>query len=402
MKNLLRQTNDPEVEAGLQETRPFFWILIFVLIILYGISVYESPELRQPARLVPYTVLFFIHIILHWYMPYLVTQKRKLALYLLVQIILINLLILISAQQSLVIGLYMTLAGETIGILENWRQSLLAVFAYLALMGITYGLIWGWETTPDWLGMALFVLLFVLVYVMLFVRQINARAESQRLLDELQEAHAQLAEYAAQVETLTLEAERQRMARELHDTLAQGLAGLVLQLEALELSLERDNTQQAQEITAQAKERARTTLADARRAIDDLRDADTGTPEAINREIERFQKATAIPCTLDMPSGLNISERDDDHALRCVSEGLANITRHAQATKAWVTLKEENDHLLIQVRDNGRGFDTTGDIPAGHYGLLGLRERARLANGQLMVESKPGQGTTVTMSIPLE
>lgn len=402
MKNLFQQTNDPEIEEGLQETRPFFWFLILVLILLYAISIYESPELRQPARLLPYTVLFFLHILLHWYMPYLVAQKRRLALYLVVQIILVNLLILISRQPSIVIGLYATLAGETVGILEDWRHSLLAVIAYLILMGVTYGLLWGWEATPNWLGSALLVMFFILVYVLLFLRQLNARAESQRLLLELQEAHARLAEYAAQVETLTLEAERQRMARELHDTLAQGLAGLILQLEALELSLERENTKQAQQITAQAKERARTTLADARRAIDDLRAADTETAEAISREVERFQKATGIPCTLQTPPDLNLSEQDGEHALRCVSEGLANAARHAQATQVWVTLHEENDHLLIQVRDNGQGFDAAGDIPAGHYGLLGLRERARLANGQLSIESVPGQGTTVTMSLPLD
>ena len=103
MKNLLRQTNDPDVEAGLEETRPFFWFLILVLLLLYGISIYSSPELRQPARFVPYTVLFFIHIALHWYMPYLVNQRRRLAFYLVVQIILINLLILISRQRLLML-----------------------------------------------------------------------------------------------------------------------------------------------------------------------------------------------------------------------------------------------------------------------------------------------------------
>ena len=162
-----------------------------------------------------------------------------------VQIFLVFLLIILSKQPGLVVGLYATLAGETIGILEDWRQSLAAIVGYLALIGITYALVWGWDSTPDWLFTAAIALLFILVYVLLFTRQLNARAESQRLLEELQEAHAQLAEYTQQVETLTLEAERQRMARELHDTLAQGLAGLVLQLEALEASLERDNAQQA-------------------------------------------------------------------------------------------------------------------------------------------------------------
>jgi hypothetical protein len=207
MKGLFRQTSDPEVEIGLQETQPFFWFLILILILLYGISIYASPELRQPARFLPYTTLFFIHIVLHWYMPYLINQKRKLAAYLVVQILMANLLIAISRQPGLVVGLYAALAGETIGILQDWRKSVGAVAGYLALIAITYSLIWGWESAPDWHGTALFVLLFVLVYVLLFLRQLNARAQSQQLLAELQEAHGQLAAYAQQVEKLTREAD---------------------------------------------------------------------------------------------------------------------------------------------------------------------------------------------------
>ena len=234
------------------------------------------------------------------------------------------------------------------------------------------------------------------------MRQLTARAESQKLLEELQEAHAQLAEYAQQVETLTLEAERQRMARELHDTLAQGLAGLVLQLEALEASLERDNMQQALNITGQAKERARTTLADARRAIDDLRSTDAATAEAVSREVERFTTATGIPCRLDLPPQLNVSQRRGEHLLRFVSEGLANVASHAQATQVWLSLAEEDSRLQIQIRDNGRGFDPHDTVAAGHYGLLGLRERARLAGGELAVASEPGAGTTLSLTLPLQ
>ncbi len=98
MKNFLRQTNDPEVEEGLEETRPFFWFLILVLILLYGISISASPELREPARFIPYTTLYFIHVALHWYMPYLVTRPKRLAFYLVVQIFLAMLLILISQE----------------------------------------------------------------------------------------------------------------------------------------------------------------------------------------------------------------------------------------------------------------------------------------------------------------
>lgn len=402
MKQFIRQTDDPELDMGLKETRPFFLFLIVVLIFLYGISLYSLPELRKVDRLIPYTTLFVIHIALHWSMPYLVIQRRRLLLYLVVQVVLVILLILISRETGVAIGLFIALAGETIGILEDWRRSLIAAIGYLALMGLTYGLIWGWDTLRGWLGGTLLVMVFVFVYVLMFLRQLNARAESQRLLEELQETHKQLAEYTQQVETLTMEAERQRMARELHDTLAQGLAGLVLQLEALEVSLERGNKEKAAQIAGQAKERARSTLAEARQAIYDLRINDLSLAETVAREVERFTTATGIPCALDMSPASVAAEQHRDHVVRCVSEGLANITRHAQATQVWVSIRENEDQLHITVRDNGRGFDSGGDMTAGHYGLLGLRERARLANGQLTMESEPGKGTTLQMTLPAQ
>jgi len=235
----------------------------------------------------------------------------------------------------------------------------------------------------------------------LFLREFNAREESQRLLLELQEAHAQLADYAQQVETLALEAERQRMARELHDTLAQGLAGLVLQLEALEATLERGDVQRALQIAGQAKDRARTTLGDARRAINDLRLSEGNPMEAIAQEVERFSTATGIPCQLVMPASFNVSERNGQHVLRCVSEGLANVARHAQASQAWITIQGEDGQLKIEIRDDGLGFNAEAETSGGHYGLLGLRERARLAGGQMSIDSRPGSGTTLCMSIPV-
>jgi NarL family two-component system sensor histidine kinase YdfH len=201
---------------------------------------------------------------------------------------------------------------------------------------------------------------------------------------------------------LTLENERERMARELHDTLAQGLAGLVLQLEALEATLELGRTAQALHITGQAKERARTALSEARRAIDDLRAADLSPADSIVREADRFQSATGIPCVLDMPVKLPLSARNGEHVVRCVAEGLTNIMRHARAAHASVTLSIVRDRLHVEIRDDGKGFENTDGLPAGHYGLLGLRERARLAGGDLLITSTVGSGTTLHMTLPLQ
>ncbi|MEZ4645393.1 MAG: sensor histidine kinase [Chloroflexota bacterium] len=323
------------------------------------------------------------------------------AVYLPLQVALAALLSLLSQTTAVALGLYLALVGETVGILEDWRRSLVAIAIYLLLIAITLGLMENWRASLTWIGMLIPMLIFVFVYVTLFVRQSQARSEAQHLLQELAAAHQQLAAYAQQVETLTLTNERQRMARELHDTLAQGLAGLVLQLEALEVNLERGNVPQAAHIAGQAKTRARSTLADARRAIDDLRITGTQSPlEAIAREVERFTSATGIPCATELPTALDLPTLQSEHLLRCISEGLTNVARHAQATQAWVTLTQADAALHITVRDNGRGFDPTA-IPAGHYGLVGLRERARLAGGTLHIASEPEQGTRIEMVIPL-
>jgi NarL family two-component system sensor histidine kinase YdfH len=245
---------------------------------------------------------------------------------------------------------------------------------------------------------------FTILYTTMYVRQSQARERAQQLLKELENANRQLTEYAAKVEDLTITAERQRMARELHDTLAQGLAGLVLQLEAIDSNLSRGNTAKAQAITQQAMDRARSTLADVRRAIDDLRSAEM--PEidletAVCEEAGRFTAATGIPCELSIALPLSLPDDVRDNALRVVSEALTNIARHAQAQHTAVSLRPINQALDVEVRDDGVGFDPA-QIGAGHYGLIGLRERARLIGGTLNIESAPGQGTTLTVSLPLE
>ena len=393
---------DPTVRKEVEETRAFYYLLLLVILFIYGITLYQSPTLRQPARLIPFTLLMLLHGGLHWFSPYFVVPRCRLIVYLVVQIVLVISLSLISRGTAVSFGLIVALAGETVGMLEDWRWSLGAVVGYLALLMLTNYLIGGWQIISTWLGTAVIMMVFVLIYVLLFMRQMNARVAAQSLLGELETAHQQLAQYAQQVETLTLETERQRMARELHDTLAQGLAGVILQLEALEAHLEKGRLAEATLITGQTKTRARATLADARRAIADLREHTAEEPlETIGHEVERFSIATGIPCQLDLPAAISLPTAAGEHALRCVSEGLANVARHARAAQVWVALGMANGRLHISIRDDGIGFDP-GQIAAGHYGLIGLRERARLAGGVLDINSEPGQGTTLRLELPID
>jgi NarL family two-component system sensor histidine kinase YdfH len=179
---------------------------------------------------------------------------------------------------------------------------------------------------------------------------------------------------------------------------------LILQLEAVDKQLAHGRPERAQAIAEQAMERARQTLTDARRAIDDLRAGDSAMAslaERVRAEAERFTAATGIPCELDLNLSAFAPDPIQAHAFRAVAEGLANVARHARACRAGVRLAEANGELEIVVWDDGVGFDSAGvNGQVGHYGLMGLRERARLAGGALEVTSAPGRGTTLTLRLP--
>ncbi len=392
-------------EEGIRQTRLFFWMLELTLLILYGWSLYNMPALRAPGKLILFSSLMLAHGILHWVSPMLFFQPKWVLPYFAVQAIIAFALNEMSGETGLLFALYLALVGEAVGSIQ--RRSILAVVLaiLLVLSAISFGVTLSWGAISSWLLTVLPMGLFVAIYVSLFTRQARAKEEAQGLLRELETTHHRLAEYAAQVESLTRANERQRMARELHDTLAQGLAGLILQLEAADAHASSGRSEKVREIIQQAMSRARTTLADARRAIDDLRHEEGGQADlstAVQDELKRFSRSTGIPYDLDLEKLPLLPEVYGEHVRRVLSESLTNIVRHAQATRAWVRLNGTPEAVELIVGDDGIGFEPQDSFSTtGHYGLIGMRERARLAGGTLSIDSTPGKGTMVRLLIPL-
>ena len=299
-----------------------------------------------------------------------------------------------TVDTSFLFSATIAIVGEGLGVWGNSRRAfLIGVFYVGLLLGFLY-LFSGQAVLLDSLSGLLVnggsIILFMVMFNQLFVQ----RQKAIDLAESLESANAKLAASAAKIETLTLQNERQRMARELHDTLAQGVAGLVLQLEAVKAHLASNRSERAAAIVEQSIARARSTLAESRAAIDDLRSAPANLAESIREKIERFTQVTGIPCKLEISVNENqLSPETTNHALNILGESLTNIARHAQASNVQIKGIVQNQNLELEVRDNGKGFDVKRETK-GHYGLVGMHERARLTGGILSVESD-ANGTCV-------
>jgi NarL family two-component system sensor histidine kinase YdfH len=239
----------------------------------------------------------------------------------------------------------------------------------------------------------------------LYIQQSQSQLQLEQTHWELQGAYSRLAASTRQIETLTLLTERQRIARELHDTLAQGIAGMIMQLEVSSAQLHRKDYQQAHEVLSQALAYARTTLQDARHAITDLRSRTPRVDQllsSVQQEITHFSQQTGVAHHTKLNDLVHTPAPACEHVLRFIGEGLNNVARHAHAHQVRVEAKIVDQWLVITVQDDGRGFDPTNQaLYMGHYGLLGLQERAHLAEGTLSVSSEEGTGTTLEFRVPL-
>lgn len=215
------------------------------------------------------------------------------------------------------------------------------------------------------------------------------------------------AQLSAEGRALAVLEERTRLAREIHDTLAQQLTAIVLQLEAAEALVARDRSRTREAVVA-ARELARSALAEARRSVWNLRPAPletSGLPGAVALEVRRWEAQTGIAATLKtrgLTPPLALDPQAEVALFRIVQEALANCARHSRARHVRVTLEQTATTLDLTVDDDGRGFDpAAGATHPGSFGLTGMRERARLVGASLEVESAVGRGTTVRVRLPL-
>ena len=235
----------------------------------------------------------------------------------------------------------------------------------------------------------------------IITRMINTQKEQQK---KLLEANLKLSEHANTLEQLATSRERNRLARDLHDTLAHTLSGLTVNLEAIKILLG-DEFPQIKTRLDHALENTRIGLTDTRRALRDLRVKqveDLGLRIALENLAEQATLRGQFDTQVSLPEILpKISIHQKQSYYRIAQESLENIVKHAQAAHVSLSLKVVDNLLTLTIKDDGIGFQSTEDFSIDTLGIQGMHERAAECSGTLSIVSNPGDGTVISLSTEL-
>lgn len=294
----------------------------------------------------------------------------------------------------------------------RWRYAGVGVTALtmsLSQIGGVGGV--GWGTLAPYVVVAAFNMGIAGAFTF-FAQKTDQQSEARRqVIAELAEANRRLAAtmeenagLQAQLLTQAREAgvaeERRRMAREIHDTLAQGLTGVITQLQALELAAHRPEQWRRHLTTAMGL--ARESLAEARRSVQAVRPEAlerARLPEALAEIVDRWAAVSGVPAEITTTGTARpLHPEIEVTLLRTAQEALANAAKHAAASRVGLTLSYMEDVVTLDVRDDGVGGARPRD--RGGFGLTAMRQRVDRLAGTLEIESEPGAGTAISASVP--
>jgi signal transduction histidine kinase len=241
-------------------------------------------------------------------------------------------------------------------------------------------------------------IVFVVVVTRLAVKEQRARAEVERLLAELKEANDKLRQYAAQVEEIATLTERNRLAREIHDSLGHYLTVVIVQIEAATAVMETDRERSLDGLR-KAQALAQKGLAEVRRSVTALRTSPSEPSSLIDSMNTLFEECRVSGIStefqlLGVPRKLSPSA--ELTLYRAAQEGLTNVRKHSQAEQAIVTLDYSGDSVRLVVHDEGVGASE----PTKGFGLVGVHERVQLMGGEVRIATAANQGFTLEIGLP--
>jgi len=286
-------------------------------------------------------------------------------------------------------------------------RAMVTFIAGVALVDMTFAVLIAASGGPatTYLRDQVVVRTFMFVVVGFVVARLSSAQREQRRT--LAEKNAQLTHYASTLEQLATSRERNRMARELHDTLAHSLSAMTVQLGALEVLLETDPAA-GHALLSGVRDMSRDGLHELRRALHALRASpleDLGFALAVRQLAEAAADRAGLRLELAIPEQIADMAPDvEQHLFRIAEEAVTNAVRHANASTLTIAVQRKRGRFGLLVNDDGIGFDPdaqNGHRPGvnGRYGLVGMRERALLCNADLRIISRPSRGTSIQVWI---
>ncbi|MFJ2028526.1 sensor histidine kinase [Streptosporangium sp. NPDC087985] len=270
--------------------------------------------------------------------------------------------------------------------------------------------------TPSEMLFSFLVAMLIASTVGLVTQTIRDQNENRKLMiTQLRKTGAKLAALAEENATLQAQlltsaheagvlGERQRMAREIHDTIAQGLTAILTQLEVADSVI--DDVPAARSRLNTVRTMARESLNEARRSVQALRPAPLDEAQlatALHDIAAKWSQSTGVPVSVSVTGDPRpLHAEVEITLLRVAQEALANIGKHASATRVGLTLSYMEDVVVLDVRDDGSGFtpETAGSSDAGGFGLIAMRQRVTRLAGAFVIETAPGQGTGLSATVP--
>lgn len=280
------------------------------------------------------------------------------------------------------------------------RWSMLTVSFFVVIGEITaFGLNFGWNGVRDNLMMTLSAVIFVMTFAHVAAKEMATRDEAQRLAVELGDANRKLREYMQQAEELAAVKERNRIAREIHDSLGHYLTAIHMQISAARAVMPQ-NPERAWDAVEKVQRLAGESLTEVRRAVATLRVTPLEGKQLpdVLMDLVESSRTQRLETVFEIKGAVRRLEPQTELAIyRLVQEGLTNTQKHAEASLVKVLLDfDTSDVVRVIVSDNGNGCK---DWQQNGYGLIGLRERLHLCGGQVKISTRPGEGFTLTAEV---
>lgn len=377
--------------------------LAFALVVLisYFTSFSKTPQV-SPFLLIVLIFLGVAYITNGIYGFAYINQSHELPvklLYFIIQLTLGGLIIYFSKGGGFNAYILLPLVAHTAMTLnQEWMLVTNAsIFLVYVVSVMAYSSNWG----IVWAGVPIFFAgqVFILIFTQTAVTEQRGRLKMEKLAQELSDANQHLSEYAEQVKDLTISQERNRLAREIHDGLGHYLTTINMQIKAAQVVMKKDK-KQAGDLLEKAEQLSSEALLDIRNSVESLRD-EINSPLSLVDRINRLIDSSRFKIrdySFEVEGKIRaISPQVDITLFRAVQEALNNANKHSQSTKVEIKLSfTAPDEILLTIFDNGVG----SEMAEGGFGLIGMKERVRLIQGNLIIQTEPGKGFRIEICAP--